>query len=478
MLVTSACRGVLSAILSRYSRHRRMSDHPLRRRATALPQGVRAAARNLGWLLASRGVIAVLSLVYLGIATRSLGVSDFGRFALINGSVQAIFTFCAFQTWQIVVRYGVDHVNAGDEAALARLLRGCALLDAGSAILGSLIAVAVLEIWSGPLGITPPLMHVTLIYAVVQLVTIRSTAVGALRLRDKFSLAAIADSVTPVMRFVGSAAAAFILPTVTGFLCAWGAAEIATASVYWLLILHTGDLPLIARGRLRGSQVFTENPGLLRFMLSTNATSTLGMSSKQLPLLMVGAYVGTAGAGAFRLAFQIAQALAKLSQMLSRAAFPEIVRAIRSPGSRNLPRMLLRVFLASAAAAIVILIVVAALGHPILRIVGGSDFKYGRTVLMWLAAAGCVDLATVSFEPVLMAAHRAGTALAARCVAAVALVAATLVLLQRYGTAGAGMGMMAGSVTAAALLGWAVFRFAHRTHRQQTGTMAAPIADA
>ena len=125
-----------------------------------------------------------------------------------------------------------------------------------------------------------------------------------------------------------------------------------------------------------------------------------------------------------------------------------------------------------------ILIVVAALGHPILRIVGGSDFKYGRTVLMWLAAAGCVDLATVSFEPVLMAAHRAGTALAARCVAAVALVGATLVLLQRYGTAGAGMGMMAGSVTAAALLGWAVFRFAHRAHRQQTGTMAAPIADA
>ncbi|MGN6622487.1 MAG: lipopolysaccharide biosynthesis protein, partial [Sphingomonas sp.] len=58
---------------------------PTRRRRT-LPKGVRAAARNLGWLLASRGVLAVLSLVYLGIATRTLGVYNFGRFALINGA--------------------------------------------------------------------------------------------------------------------------------------------------------------------------------------------------------------------------------------------------------------------------------------------------------------------------------------------------------------------------------------------------------
>ena len=114
-----------------------MTDSPHRRRPRTLPEGVRAAGRNLGWLLASRGVVAVLSLVYLGIATRSLGVADFGRFALITGAAQAIATIVGFQTWQIVVRYGVDHVNSGDEAALARLLRLCVLLDAGCAVVGS-----------------------------------------------------------------------------------------------------------------------------------------------------------------------------------------------------------------------------------------------------------------------------------------------------------------------------------------------------
>src|SRR3546814_13033080 len=83
-----------------------------------LPGGVRAAARNLGWLLASRGVLAVLSLVYLGVATRTLGAADFGRFAPFTGASQAIAVLVGFQTWQIVVRYGADHLNSGHDVGL------------------------------------------------------------------------------------------------------------------------------------------------------------------------------------------------------------------------------------------------------------------------------------------------------------------------------------------------------------------------
>ena len=436
-----------------------MTDSTFRQRLRAMPDGVRNAARNLGWLMVTRGVIAVLSLVYLGVATRVLGVADFGRFALITGAAQAIATIVGFQTWQIVVRYGVDHVNSGDEAALARLMRLCVLLDIGSAMAGGVMSAAILLIWGGRFGITPNLMKATIGFVFVELITIRSSPVGMLRLRDKFSLAALADSVTPVFRFLGAITAAIVMPDVTGFLIAWAIAEVATSIAYWITVARTGDLRLVIQGRMRGRRVFRENPGLFRFMMSTNATSTLGLSTKQAPLLMVGGYVGPAAAGAFRLAFQIAQALAKLSQMLSRAAFPEIVRAVRSPETRNIGRMIARVFIASAAASLVILALVAALGHPLLWLVGGSDFRYGRTVMLWLAAAGCIDLATVSFEPVLMAAHRAGTALLARIVSAAALIGASLYLLPRLGTVGAGMGVMTGSVIAAILLGWAVVHF-------------------
>jgi O-antigen/teichoic acid export membrane protein len=44
-----------------------------------------AALGNLRWLLGSRGLAAVLSLIYLAIVTRSLGAAGFGEFALITG---------------------------------------------------------------------------------------------------------------------------------------------------------------------------------------------------------------------------------------------------------------------------------------------------------------------------------------------------------------------------------------------------------
>lgn len=442
-----------------------MTDSAPRRRQLRLPEGVRASARNFGWLMTTRGVVALLSLVYLGIATRSLGVADFGRFALITGAAQAIATMAGFQTWQIIVRYGVDHLNADDEVALGRLYRLCILLDAGSAVVGGLISAVILILWGKDFGITPDLMKATIGFVIVELVTIRQSPIGMLRLRDKFSRAALADSTTPVMRFIGAAGAALLMPDVTGFVIAWSIAEVATSAVYWVMVSRTGDLRLVGRGGAPGRQVFRENPGLTRFMLSTNATSTLGLSTKQAPLLMVGGFVGPAAAGAFRLAFQIAQALTKLSQQVSRAAFPEIVRAVRAPQGRNVGKMMVRVFLASAAAALVVLALIAALGHPILILVGGKDFLHGRASMLWLAAAGCIDLATVSFEPVLMAVHRAGTALAARVAAAIALFATSLYLLPREGTSGAAMGVMAGSVVAAVLLGWAVIHYVRQHPR-------------
>ena len=39
--------------------------------------------KNIGWLLTGRGLNAVLSLVYLALATRALGLDGFGHFAII-----------------------------------------------------------------------------------------------------------------------------------------------------------------------------------------------------------------------------------------------------------------------------------------------------------------------------------------------------------------------------------------------------------
>ncbi len=414
---------------------------------------MRAIARNLGWMLASRGVLAVLSLVYLAIVTRTLGVEGFGRFALITGASQALATVVGFQTWQIIVQYGTQHLGPGDETRLARLFKACGLLDLCSAILGVILAAIIIRTWGEPLGVRPVHARATMIFTVAQLLSIRSTPLGILRLRDRFSFAAAADSVTPVMRLIGAVTAAVFLPSVTGFLIAWGLAEVLTAAAYWAALARTGDLKLLTGRGIGVRDVLVDHPGIVRFSLATNASSSLGLSSKQIPLLLVGGTVGTASAGAFRLALQLAQALTKVSQLLARAAFPEIVRAVAAGGLAKVRQMILRSFLMASVVAVFAFLIVVLFGHPVLTLMGGEGFGRAYPILLWLAAAGCVDLVTVGFEPLLLAAHRIGATFVARVVGVVALFGISFWLSPSLEVIGVSIAVLANAVIVALLLG-------------------------
>lgn len=408
----------------------------------------------MGWLLSGRGLLGVFSLFYLALATRTLGLRDFGQFALINGAVQALAAIVGFQTWQIVVRFGMEHLARDDERGLGRLVRLCFALDLASAVVGIVLAALILHFGAASLGIGVELYGPTLALAVIQLLSIRSTAIGVLRLRDRFARSALADAVTPSVRLAGSIAAALVWPTVTGFLAVWALAEVATALAYWLLLMRGGDLThVVQRG---DGSIVADNPGILRFMASTNLAATLGLSSKQLPLLIVGAYVGPVAAGAFRLALQVAQALTKLAQLITRAAFPEIVRAARAADPARLSRIAFRGIGATTLGAAAIMLLLALTGEWLLVAIGGRAFASAYPVLLWLAAAGCVDLAAVSFEPVLLAANRSGVTLAIRIATVALQLAATALLLPLVGAVGAAIGVFVASVAGAALFALAI----------------------
>ena len=75
---------------------------------------IRRALTNTGWLMGARGINAVLSLGYLALATRALGLEGFGQFILAITFAQAITGLASFQTWQAVVRWGQRRESVGD----------------------------------------------------------------------------------------------------------------------------------------------------------------------------------------------------------------------------------------------------------------------------------------------------------------------------------------------------------------------------
>lgn len=402
--------------------------------------------------MAGRGVQAVLSIAYLAMATRTLGLVEFGRFSLIVAVGQGISALVGFQTWQFVVRYGTPVLIAQDAAGLDRVIGLSTVLDFAAAALGCLVSLLAIILLGPWLDVPRDLYGPAFGFCFAMLIAVRSTPTGVLRLEQRFRDAALADAMLPAVRAAGALLATTMMPNVTGFLWAWGAAELACAVITWRAALRGRGLTLAPAALKR---IAREEPSLWRFVLLTNLSSTLTMTSKQFTLIVVGAFGGPAAAGMFRVAAQLAQALAKATQTFSRAAYAELVLAIAKGSDRAL---LLQLTMIAGLAAVAMITIATLFGEPVLRLIATDTFSGAYLPIIILVAAACLDMLGFAFEPAMTARGHAGSAFRLRLLATGVLTVLLFALLPRFGVIGGAWATFGGSLAAVLLTGWGVFR--------------------
>lgn len=396
--------------------------------------------RNLGWLLGSRGINALFSLVYLALATRNLGVADFGRFSLIVVMAQAICGMASFSAWQMVVRWG-------SAPGMAKPAAGFALaLDLVAVPAGGLIALV--AVWSAPLWLPlpPELRQVALALCLAMLVAMRSTPTGVLRLHDRYDLAALAEAALPATRAAGAVLAAAFLPTIGGFAMAWGAAELVCAALYWVLAwriepLRAADVSLVRLPR--------SDPDIWRFVWATSLSRSVAVCGKQVPILLAGAIGGAALAGGFRVAAQLGQALVQLGEALSRALYPELVREAARAG--DLAR---RVGILALGTGTLAVAVAGFAGDRLVSLIAGPGFGFVHGAMIVLALAGAAELLATSADALLVARGRAWRALVLRAVPLLGALALFAPAIARFGLVGAAGCVLLASAASAAGLGY------------------------
>lgn len=352
--------------------------------------------RNIGWLLGGRGFNAVLSLVYLALATRTLGLDGFGYFALIVALGQTVTGIANFQTWQFVVRWGAGEDGPAEATGFAMAL------DFLSVILGTIFAGALVYSAQFWLPLPDDLLWVAFWFCVVSLLAMRSTPTGLLRLRFQFGRATAAEAVQPIVRALGAVLAAIYMPTVLGFILAWATAEVAVALALWAAAAwkERVDFSQISLWRLP-----RDHPEAWRFVWSTNMSGSLNVGGKQVMVLLVGAIGGESFAGGFRVASQLGQALVSLAQTVSKAIYPELVHA--QDAAHDMARRMANIALIGGTIAVVIALLFGRWG---LAAVAGPEFSGVYWAMVILAIAGAIELVGASLESLLVSAGKAHVA--------------------------------------------------------------------
>jgi len=415
-------------------------------------------------------VNAVLSLAYMAIAARALGVRELGVLVLVQAFAQFLGDVVKFQSWQTIIHYGAKPLADGDTTGFQRVLRLTLILDAASTVLGIAVGMVGSFLFAGHLGWTPEEAPGAAVFMLTIAFMVSATPIGLLRIFDRFDVMARQAALIAFLRMAGCVAAFFLMPNLTGFLLAFAFGTVGS----WLY-LAGGALGELRRRKLldgfkwRG-KLSEGMPGVWPFAWNTNLTTTLEVAFTHAATLIVGALVGPMHAAFWRVGRQVADAIAKPAKLMVPALYPELAKLRAESRHAAMWKLATQVGLLGGAVGAVLLMVSAFAGPPLLALVLGRDFAAAATVMTWQVGAAVIGVFALPLEPMLVSIGKPGLAVRVRLVVGALFLAILPLLVAEFGLIGAGAGLAAAACALALGMLWFILK-ENGTHRT---SMAAP----
>jgi O-antigen/teichoic acid export membrane protein len=411
--------------------------------------------RNASIVSVGKLAQAAMSLAFVALAARALGMEAFGVLSLIHGLVFGLSQIIRFQTWQAVIRYGGDALETDDPVRLQRLLKFTTLLDALAALFGVSIIMILIgaagDLFAVPVGLHDEARLYGL--SIIAMVMV-STPLGVLRLLDRFDLIALQTTIAPAIRLVGTLYLFFNGGGLVAFLVVWFVAAVVSRVVLlgmaWNQLAKRGLLSQI--GRSHDRQLAPEE-GIWRFILSLNISRGLFVSHAQIGLLLAGGLLGPAAAGVFRIAQQFSDILIKpASKLLIPAIYPELAKLQSDSNHERRRSMMLRTSLLVGGIAAGVFAVLFVFGEMLITAFVGVDYAGAYEPMLWLAVGGLVSVVAFPLEPLLSSTGRTRQIVFAQFLATILYLTLAVILVDSNGLSGVAMATLGAVISSTGVL--------------------------
>lgn len=360
-------------------------------------------------LVGGNAANGVLQLVIFAIAAQALDLAALGIVILIQAYVRLIDGLFNFQSVNVLTNFLAGAQESDDTDRLRGLLKAGLIVDFGTALIATIVAVALLPFAAPWMGIDGHWIALSAGFCIVIATRTFGAIEAGLRCYDRFGAISLRPVAVSLVTLAGSLMAWFAKAGAEVFLIIWLVAEVAANLVYlvWSLVIlrahgMSGLLQADARGAIGAS------PGFWAMMWQTNATFGIRMLSQEGDVILAGAVLGPVAASLLRAAKNLANLVGQLGRPLQQVASAPIARfAARGEGDQAL-------FYAAKIAAIACLAglalaaVMAVIAGPILALGFGKEFAAAATITAILFAARALYLSGVTLMPLLIAFGQSG----------------------------------------------------------------------
>lgn len=429
---------------------------------------------NLGKLMGGKAAAGLMSLAYMVIALRGLGVRDYGVLILVHSYTITVGGIIEFPGWHAVVRYGAQAGEAGDRGRLVRLLRLAGSVELTAGALAVIVAALLAPLIGPRLGWSPAALAFSAPYSLAVLATIRATPAGYLQLMGRFDLLGVHNLVAPAIRLIGAVIAFALGVGLLGFLVAWLVAALAEWGSMWCFGLMVARKQL-AGVRLIGSPrgAIAENAGIRAFMIAANADITFGELAPRIAPLAVGWMLGPTAAGIYAVAQRFTTLIAQPAGNLGQASYAELARMIAGGGNRTAVRKtLLKLMAIAFAAAFPFVLVIVLFGGPLALLLGGQQLGAAGAIMLWLVVARTVLLVAPPASAALVALGRPDLSVWGNLGSSLAMLPLLPLFMIEFGLQGAAYHALLQAIAASAWLGGLVWRESRDQKSRDSGSCA------
>ena len=431
----------------------------------------RSLLKNTSYQALSKAVAAVCSVAGLAFAGRGLGPAAFGVLVLIQSYVQSASGIAKFQSWQLVIRFGSNALIDNDPGPLKEATGFAIGLDLISAIVGSIAAIVLLPVIGPLLHIPSAMIPYAMAYCLLLPTMAAATPTGVLRALDRFDLIGWQSTVTPIVRGLMAFAAWMAGAPLLVWLAIWFASSICGEIYAWFMAwreLKRRGLIKGIRPRLRPRGL----PGAWKFAINVNLSTSLNATAGPAANLIVGAILGPAAAGMFRIARSVAQSIESPADFLEKAFYPEVLR--QDLNTKRPWNLMLR---SSAVAALIGITMGAAIllgGRYLIPAIFGAQYAAAYPVAAIIVFATLLAAITFPVVPMLYAMDRTRITLIAKFLGTSVFLLGLFPLCRLAGIAGAGMAFVLGDLAALSIdLGTLWREYGRRVGRPSIGKRAA-----
>ncbi|MBL1177014.1 lipopolysaccharide biosynthesis protein [Pantanalinema sp. GBBB05] len=401
----------------------------------------RKSLKNASWLLGGRIFTGAASLVYLGLTTRSLGVTGFGVYVLIQTYIQVIIDLTTFQSSQAVIRYGAICLQQNDKVAFQQLIKFTTLLDLLGALVGFAIAIGLTPTIATYMGWDQGIITQVQWSSLLILFSPVPTPRGLLQLCNRFDLLALQLTIYATVRLIGTIGASMWYPSLAGYLVVWWLAE--GLSGLFLIVFgwreagRQGLLSGIDRSLLHLTQF---HPGLLKFCIVSNFHSSLPIVMRQSSPLVIGLIAAPSAVGLFQVSWELSTPLKEIAQLLTQAFYPEFAYLSSEAKWLQLKSLVLKSTAIALGIGILLLGISIGCGQIVLQQVFGAAFVPGYGVFVLLVAAELFAMGSSGLEAALFALGRPEFSLQVNAIVILGVyLPLLLVLTHFFGIIGAGI---------------------------------------